>query len=126
MIEWQRATAPSAAALKPEPLQAMDAAVRKGDFKQITSVLVARDGKLVHEAYYDADGESGLRNTRSVTKSVTDMLVGIAIDQGKLAGVQRAGVCVLPGEAPGALSRSAQGEDHRRGFADHEFPAGVR
>src|SRR4051812_18088420 len=78
--EWQRATAPSVA-LKQEPLEAMDAAVRKGDFKQITSILIARDGKLVHEAYFDADGENGLRNTRSVTKSVTDMLVGIAIDQ---------------------------------------------
>ena len=62
----------------------MDAAIRKGDFNQITSVLVARDGKLIHEAYFDKDGEEGLRNTRSVTKSVTDMLVGIAIDQGKL------------------------------------------
>jgi CubicO group peptidase (beta-lactamase class C family) len=84
--EWPRA-APAAAGLNPQPLEAMDAAVRKGDFKQITSILIARDGKLAFEAYYDADGEAGLRNTRSVTKSVTDMLVGIAIDQGKLAGV---------------------------------------
>jgi CubicO group peptidase (beta-lactamase class C family) len=84
--EWPR-TAPAAAGLNPQPLEAMDAAVRKGDFKQITSILIARDGKLAFEAYYDADGEAGLRNTRSVTKSVTDMLVGIAIDQGKLAGV---------------------------------------
>ncbi|MYM69369.1 serine hydrolase [Pseudoduganella sp. FT55W] len=62
----------------------MDAAIRKGDFKQITSVLISQDGKLVHESYFDKDGAEGLRNTRSVTKSVTDMLVGIAIDQGKL------------------------------------------
>jgi CubicO group peptidase (beta-lactamase class C family) len=66
------------------PLEDMDAAIRKGDFKQITSVLVSQDGKLVHEAYFDSDGVEGLRNTRSVGKSVTDMLVGIAIDQGKL------------------------------------------
>lgn len=67
-----------------EPLADMDAAIRKGDFKQITSVLISQDGKLVHESYFDTDGAEGLRNTRSVTKSVTDMLVGIAIDQGKL------------------------------------------
>ena len=98
-IEWQQ-VAPSVAALKPEPLQAMDAAVRKGDFKQITSILVAKDGKLVHEAYFDADGEGGLRNTRSVTKSVTDMLVGIAIDQGKLAGVKAPVFAFFPEKHP--------------------------
>jgi len=67
-----------------EPLEDMDAAIRKGDFKQITSVLISQDGKLVHESYFDKDGAEGLRNTRSVGKSITDMLVGIAIDQGKL------------------------------------------
>jgi len=67
-----------------EPLADMDAAIRKGDFKQITSVLISQDGKLVHESYFDKDGAEGLRNTRSVGKSITDMLVGIAIDQGKL------------------------------------------
>lgn len=66
------------------PLDEMDAAIRKGDFKQITSVLISQDGKLVHEAYFDNDGVEGLRNTRSVGKSITDILVGIAIDQGKL------------------------------------------
>jgi CubicO group peptidase (beta-lactamase class C family) len=77
------------------PLEDMDAAIRKGDFKQITSVLVSQDGKLVHEAYFDSDGVEGLRNTRSVGKSVTDMLVGIAIDQGQ-AESGHAGVRLLP------------------------------
>ncbi|MEO5934283.1 MAG: hypothetical protein ABIQ08_12140 [Duganella sp.] len=44
--EWSPTT-PSAAGFNPQPLEAMDAAVRKGDFKQITSILIARDGKLV-------------------------------------------------------------------------------
>lgn len=74
----------SMAAAAAEPLADMDAAIRKGDFKQITSVLISQDGKLVHESYFDKDGAEGLRNTRSVGKSVTDMLVGIAIDQGRL------------------------------------------
>lgn len=64
-------------------LQAMESALRSGEFKKITSVLIAREGKLVYEAYFDGSA-STLRNTRSATKTVTGMLVGIAIDKGML------------------------------------------
>jgi CubicO group peptidase (beta-lactamase class C family) len=68
-------------------LQALDAKIRAGDFKKITSVLIAHKGKLVHESYFDDGGAEALRNTRSVTKSVTGMLAGIAIERGALKGV---------------------------------------
>lgn len=83
---WPTASAESAG-FSPAPLAAMEKAVRAGEFKKITSVVVARDGKLVYEAYFDEPGVEGLRNTRSATKTVTGMLVGIAIDTKALAGV---------------------------------------
>jgi CubicO group peptidase (beta-lactamase class C family) len=52
----------------------------------VTSVLVARRGKLAYEAYFDDAGIDALRNTRSVTKTITGMLVGIAIEKRALAG----------------------------------------
>src|SRR5262250_2144614 len=61
-----------------KPLQDMEAAIRKGDFKKIGSVVVARHGKVVYKGYFDGDARS-LRDTRSATKSITDILVGIAI-----------------------------------------------
>src|SRR3954453_11292405 len=64
--------------LSSEKLRAMEAAVRAGEFKKIGSVLVARHGKLVYEAYFDGDA-STLRDTRSATKSITSSLIGIAI-----------------------------------------------
>jgi CubicO group peptidase (beta-lactamase class C family) len=72
---------------RPDQFSSLDAAIAAGEFKQITSVLVARDGKLAHEAYFDAGGADALRNTRSVTKTITAMLTGIAIDRGKVRDV---------------------------------------
>jgi CubicO group peptidase (beta-lactamase class C family) len=66
----------------------LEAAVSKGDFKKITSVLIARHGKLVYEHYFDGDA-STLRNTRSATKTVTSMLVGIAVEKHLLTGVDQ-------------------------------------
>ncbi len=81
-------------------LAAMDAAVRKGDFKQVTSVLIARDGKIVHEAYFDSGGREARRNTRSATKTVTGMLAGIAIAGGRLDGVDTRVLDVLDDLGP--------------------------
>jgi CubicO group peptidase (beta-lactamase class C family) len=66
-------------------LQAMESAIRSGQFKKLTSVLIARHGKLVYEAYFDGSDWTTLRNTRSATKTVTSMLMGIAIDKGMVA-----------------------------------------
>lgn len=88
--DWTRA-APAAEGLSAARLDAMSAAIKAGQFQQITSVLIARHGKLVFEAYYDEGQQGGgaeaRRNTRSVTKTVTAMLAGAAIDRGALSGV---------------------------------------
>ncbi|HEY1435081.1 MAG TPA: serine hydrolase [Thermoanaerobaculia bacterium] len=67
---------------------AMDAAIRAGDFKHITSVVVSRDGKILHEAYFDGATAATLHNTRSCTKTITGALIGIAIARGFLPGIQ--------------------------------------
>ena len=71
----------------------MDTAIGSGKFQKITSVPVARDGELLHEFYAEGVRASTRHNTRSATKTVAGMLIGIAIDQGLIAG-------------PGALARS--------------------
>jgi CubicO group peptidase (beta-lactamase class C family) len=62
--------------------------VAAGDFKQITSVVVARDGKVLYEHYFDDGGAEARRNTRSATKTVAGMLLGIAIADGKIPNAQ--------------------------------------
>jgi CubicO group peptidase (beta-lactamase class C family) len=75
-----------------QQLDAVTTAIDAGDFKQITSVVVSQHGKLIYEHYFDKDGAAGLRNTRSVTKTVAGMLVGLAVDRKLL----RADTPVLP------------------------------
>src|SRR5882724_9676785 len=70
--------------LTAKPLLDMESAIRAGEFKKIGSVVAARHGKLVYEGYFDGDA-STLRDTRSATKSITDILVGIAIGGKKLS-----------------------------------------
>jgi CubicO group peptidase (beta-lactamase class C family) len=55
-------------------------------YGEITSVVVARGGEVVVEEYLDDDAET-LRNTRSCTKTVAGMLLGIAIERGIVSGV---------------------------------------
>lgn len=81
--EWVK-SAPEREGLSGDTLAAMETAVRAGDFTKISSILIARHGKLVFESYFAGDSLS-LRNTRSATKTITGMLVGFAIDQRKLS-----------------------------------------
>jgi CubicO group peptidase (beta-lactamase class C family) len=82
--QWTSAS-PSSQGASAEGLSALDAAVRAGTYQKITSVLIARRGRLIHETYFDDGGADRRRNTRSVTKTVTAMLVGAAIAQGDIA-----------------------------------------
>jgi CubicO group peptidase (beta-lactamase class C family) len=77
----------------------MESAVRAGEFKKITSVLIARQGKLVYETYFDGS-DATLRNTRSATKTVTGMLIGIALDKKLLAGVNEPVLKFFPDKTP--------------------------
>lgn len=95
--DWQKASA-AENGLSEAKLDAMAADIRANKFVKIGSVLVARRGKLVYEGYFDGDAAS-LRDTRSATKSITDVLTGTAIDEHKLSGVGARVLDLLPERA---------------------------
>lgn len=70
-----------------EVLDRLDAEVRGGTFGAITSIVAAQRGRIVHEAYFEGDAGT-LRNTRSATKTVAGILVGLAIERGDIGGVE--------------------------------------
>jgi CubicO group peptidase (beta-lactamase class C family) len=104
---WPQVTT-AEAGLSETKLRALSAAVRSDAYKKIGSVLIARRGQLAYEDYVDGDANT-LRDTRSATKSITDILVGIAIEQHKLSGLDAKVLSILPDRA-----RRVQNPDPRK------------
>lgn len=88
--------APAASGAEDARFTQAEANILKGDYKAITSVLVAQDREVVYERYFDQGGAEARRNTRSATKTVAGILVGFAIADGKLPGVSAQVLDYLP------------------------------
>lgn len=70
-----------------EDVAGMVNAICEGDAGVIHSLLLIAGGNLVVEEYFHGYGRDDLHRLASVTKSVSSLLVGAAIDQGKISGV---------------------------------------
>jgi len=97
--DWPKVK-PSSENVSERRLTEMSRAIHSGEFRKTTSVLVARRGKLVFEDYFGGADGSTLHNTRSATKTVAGMLVGIAIDRGFLPGVAAPVLPFFPDKQP--------------------------
>ena len=60
----------------------MERAIMADSFPQTTSVLLLRNDALIYEGYFGYGHEDLLNDTRSATKSLTALAVGVAIDEG--------------------------------------------
>ncbi len=66
-------------------------------FSNLKCLVVSQNGKIVREEYFNDGGPDIPHDVRSVTKSVTGLLIGIAIDKGFIPGVdQRIGTYIDP------------------------------
>jgi len=91
---WE--TAPlSQVAIDDAPIGVLLREIANGEYHNVNGVVLVRNGKLVLEAYFPGQDQTGRRHTfdrdtlheqHSVTKSVTSILVGIAIDQRGIVG----------------------------------------
>ena len=77
---WPTAS-PADVGLSAARLQAIDDAIRSGEFKKITSVLIARHGKLAYGHYFGDFNAASLMDPRSASKTVTSMAAGLAVEQ---------------------------------------------
>ena len=76
---WPTGT-PESQSINSSGLSQASQLIRTGDYGNIRSMLVIRNGVLVHEEYFGNAGEK--RPVYSVTKSVGSTLLGVAIHNG--------------------------------------------
>ncbi len=67
-----------------EKIRALNQKIAENRFRDITSIVVIKNGKLLLEEYFNKYNRDSLNDTRSVGKSFASALMGIAIKDGYL------------------------------------------
>ncbi len=81
--DWE-VSDPAAQGLDPRLFAALDAVLDSGGYGPVDGLIVARHGSLVYERYGSGFDRETSHDLRSVTKSITSLVVGAAIDRGSL------------------------------------------
>jgi len=97
--DWSTAT-PQSMGADPQPLRRLGEAIARDEFPNTTSVLVVYRNRLIYEAYFADGGAAVLNDTRSATKSITSLAVGIAIRDGGIASVSAPAFAFFADRAP--------------------------
>lgn len=85
--------------LDPAKIEALVRDVQSGGYDNLHSALLVKDDRLVLEEYFHGYNRLRTHDVASVTKSVTSILTGIAIDQGVVAGTDQSLADLLPAYA---------------------------
>ncbi|MCX6294925.1 MAG: serine hydrolase, partial [Bacteroidetes bacterium] len=64
-------------------------ALRESDSMQSVAFLIVKNDSLIHEQYWDGFGEDSYSNSFSMAKTFISILIGIAIDEGKIKSVDQ-------------------------------------
>ena len=67
-----------------ETIRNLNKKIAENRFKNITGIVIIKEGKLLLEEYFNGSGRDSLQDTRSVGKSFSSALTGIAIKDGYL------------------------------------------
>lgn len=67
-----------------ESIRILNKKIAENRFKNITGIVIIKEGKLLLEEYFNGSGRDSLQDTRSVGKSFSSALMGIAIKEGYL------------------------------------------
>jgi CubicO group peptidase (beta-lactamase class C family) len=94
LLLWVACSRPGAA------FEGIAKAIERGDAPKTTSVLVMRGDAILYEQYFNGATAATRHNTRSATKSLTALAVGIALDRHLLPGLDAPAFAYLADLAP--------------------------
>ncbi len=92
---WRTST-PQEQGLDKKILKRLRKRIRNNTISGVDSLLIARNGYLVTEEYFHGWGADDLHTLQSDSKSVTSLLVGIALQQGKISSVDQPVLSFFP------------------------------
>jgi CubicO group peptidase (beta-lactamase class C family) len=87
--EWP-SSAPDNQRINAQSIRDLIGRISRNEYGPVSSLLIVRRGQLAVEEYFAGWAASRAHTIQSVTKSVTSVVTGIAIDQGKLTTADRA------------------------------------
>ena len=88
---WERASF-ARAGLDPGAMETFRSALRGPAYANVHSVVIVKRGRLVFKEYLGDYSPDRRQELASVTKSVTSILVGMAMEQGHLSGLAQGGL----------------------------------
>jgi CubicO group peptidase (beta-lactamase class C family) len=85
--DWEY-TSFSAEGLDPTRFELLKERIQDNTFRRVDGVVVVKSGKILIEQYFNGYDRDRLHEIRSATKSIGSALLGIAIDQDYITGIQ--------------------------------------
>lgn len=103
-VEGIRIVAPSDVGLRAEVLESVSSGAARDPHGDLESILVARNGCLVMEVYFNGANQDTLRDVRSVAKSLTSILFGIALHEAQIGSLDTSILRFFAGYAEDPIS----------------------
>jgi CubicO group peptidase (beta-lactamase class C family) len=88
---------PGAYGVDAAALDLLYATMAQDPHHDLKGIVIVRDGRLTSEHYFNGDSVDTLHDIRSATKSITSMLMGIAVQKGLVHSVDDSIALYLPG-----------------------------
>jgi CubicO group peptidase (beta-lactamase class C family) len=79
---WRTAAA-AEAGMDAKPLENLLKRIRSKEYANVHGLVIVKNGYVIAEEYFNGSSAIDVHEMQSVTKSVTSLIMGIAIDQGR-------------------------------------------
>lgn len=87
LLSWLAAGSASASPWTQESAENLTRAIVSDTRQTVTSVIINHNNEIVYERYFNGATQDTLHDTRSATKTIASMLLGIAIGRGEISSV---------------------------------------